>query len=108
MKKYFLAFLFSIPTLAFAQKIQNPAPGLGSDAWDFIHTIIQILKWIVIPIIAFVIIHSGFKMATAQGDMKKIDEGKKTLLGAIIGLAVLLSADAITNIVRNTGEDLMR
>lgn len=108
MRKYIITIFLAMPTLAFAQMLKNPAPGVGNDAWDFIHAMIAILKWVVIPIVAFVIIHSGFTMATAQGDMKKIEQGKKQLVGAIIGLAVILSADFVTNIVRNTGEDLMK
>ena len=109
MRKYLLTLLLIIPTFAFAQniKLANPAGGMGNTAWDFIHTIITILKWFVIPAIAIMIIFAGFKMATAGGDTKQITEGKKILIGAIIGSIVLFSADIIVNIVRHTGESLL-
>ncbi len=109
MRKYLLAILLAFPAITFAQniKLTNPAGGLGDDGWGLIHMIITILKWVVIPAIAFIIIYSGFQMATAQGDVKKIDGAKKKLLGAIIGAAVLFSADMIVNVVRQTGENLL-
>lgn len=109
MKKYIYLVLLSLPTLALAQqaKIVNPAPGLGSSAWDVINVIIQISKWFVIPAITIIIIYSGFEMATASGDIKKIDTAKKRLLGAVIGAAVLFGAEAIVNIVRQTGENIV-
>ncbi len=109
MKKYFIMGLVLLPLIGIAQnlKIDPPAPGLGTDAWEFIDIIIQIITWFVVPVIALVIIYSGYEMATAQGDTKKIESGKKRLYGAIIGLIVILVSGYVIDIIKNTGEVIL-
>lgn len=110
MKKILIYTLVTLPYIALAQglKIDSPTPGLGSNAWDFIAIVIKILTWFVIPAITVVIIWAGFNMATAGGDTKKIKASKDMLLGAIIGAVVLFSAQMIVDIVRKTGEDILK
>lgn len=45
------------------------------------------------------IILGGFKFMTAGGDPKQIDEGKKTLIYAIVGLLIIMFSFLIINIV---------
>lgn len=41
-------------------------------------------------------IYAGFTIMTAAGDEEKVQEGKKTLQRAVIGIAIILSAYSIT------------
>jgi len=45
------------------------------------------------------IIYAGFTWMTAAGNEEKIDKAKKTMVSAIIGLAIVLSAYALTYFV---------
>ncbi len=109
MRKYIFAILLIVPIFAIAEtiKFKSPAPGLGSTPWDFIHLIIQISMWFVIPVISAVIIYSGYEIATAKGDMTQITKGKKRLYGAIIGLIVILLADYVVEAIKDTGEKIL-
>ena len=48
-----------------------------------------------------IIIYAGFLWMTAAGSPEKIDKAKKTLIGAIIGLIIILSAWAIVTFIIN-------
>jgi len=51
-------------------------------------------------IIFFVLmVYAGFRWMTARGEEDAITKAKRTLIGAIIGLAILVSAYAITSFV---------
>jgi hypothetical protein len=47
------------------------------------------------------IIYGGFSYMTAGGNDEKTGQGKKILIGGIIGLAIVLSAFGISNFVIN-------
>lgn len=113
MRKYLISFFLILPMIVFADeftnpKISNPAPAVGTDAWEFIDLIIQILNWFIIPAITITLIYTGYLFATASGDTKKIDKAKGYLLGAIIGAVVVFSAEMIVDVVRNTGENILK
>jgi hypothetical protein len=75
--------------------------------WDFIDFLLLLSRWVVVPAIAIVIIYSGFEMATARGDVRQIDTAKQRLLGAVIGAAVVFSAETIIHIARGTGNAIL-
>ena len=49
----------------------------------------------------FFVIFSGIKFLTSGGDEKKIEEARKTLTFAIIGLVLILIAIPIVNFIAN-------
>ena len=54
------------------------------------------------PVVAvIVIIVAGFMYTVSQDDPSQVSRAKNTLLGAIVGLAVVLLAFVITNTVLN-------
>ncbi len=110
MRKYLLLALLAVPSIVLAQdiKITSPTPGLGTDAWDFIKIIIQILTYFVVPAIAVLIIWAGFNMATAGGDPTKIKNSRNALLSAVIGAIVLFGAQMVVDLVKNTGDQLLK
>jgi hypothetical protein len=112
MRKYILSLLLLFPMIVFADefnnpKISNPAPAVGTTAWDFIALIIQILMWFVIPAITITLIYTGYLFATASGDPAKIKTAKGYLFGSIIGAVVVFSAQMIVNVVKTTGENIL-
>jgi len=46
-----------------------------------------------------IILWAGFKWMTAGGNNEDIDQAKKILISSVIGLAIILSAYAISNFV---------
>lgn len=88
------------PSLAINIKLDNP---IGSNTLpDFIVKVIHVVKLISIPIITFFIIYSGFLFVTARGDKTKLEAGKKSLYGAVIGTAIILGATILANAIQGT------
>lgn len=84
--------------------IVNPfKAGIGSSLPELFNSIIHN---IIVPIGALVavicFIWAGFMFVTAQGDEKKIATARTALLYTAIGTAILLGAEAITIILKNT------
>jgi hypothetical protein len=74
--------------------------GLGErDPRQTIARIIQVALSLLGIIAIVTILYAGFTWMTSGGSEEKIGKAKKTLIAAIIGLAIILSAYAITNFV---------
>ena len=74
---------------------------------DLINEIIKFLFNLAIVICPIIIVYAGFLYITAAGNQQKIATAQKTLIWALIGLAVVLLASAVPNIIKNVlyGED---
>lgn len=66
---------------------------------DIISSVINIFSFIIGVVAVFMIIISGLKYITAQGDSAGLSSAKNTLLYAIIGLVVVASAQIIVKFV---------
>ena len=76
--------------------------GLGEEDPRVIAVNIVRIALTFIGIIAIcIIIYAGFLWMTAAGSPEKIDKAKKTLIGAVIGLIIILSAWAIVTFIIN-------
>lgn len=76
------------------------ASGLGSqDVRITVGMIIQSIIGLLGAITVVLILYAGFKWMTAGGADDKVGEAKKILTAAVIGLAIILSAYAITRFV---------
>lgn len=81
-------------------KIKNP---IGVDSiQDLITKILDIMVQIGTPIAVLFIIYSGFLFVVARGNPEKINHAKEVFLYAIIGTVLLLGAFAISEIIKNT------
>jgi|WetSurMetagenome_2_1015567.scaffolds.fasta_scaffold00606_9 hypothetical protein len=67
-----------------------------ADPRDIIVNIIKIVLEFLGIIFVVLLIFGGFKYMTAAGNESQVDEAKKLIVQAVIGLAIILSAYAIT------------
>lgn len=72
----------------------------------FLGELIGAITYLSIPVIVFFIIYSGFLFVTAGGDTGKIETAKKTALYTVIGAAIILGADLLSDILTNTATNL--
>lgn len=91
------------------EEIINPmAPGLGGteqESWginwqnvitpsDFYYRLVLSFLYVLGSITVIVLIYGGILYLSSGGDVEKAEKGKKTLIGAIIGLIVIAAAYA--------------
>ena len=62
--------------------------------------IINGLFMLAIPIVSIMVLWGGFQILTAGGDPAKFTNGKKTLIYAVVGFAVVLVAQGVVFIIK--------
>ena len=82
--------------------LDNPLGNNINDIPSLVNAILDIVITIGVPIIVIAIIFAGFQFIAAQGDPKKLEKAKKTLLYVLIGAGILLAAWAIAQAVVST------
>ncbi len=113
--KYKLLSLFAVLGLLFvpvsvgAINVFQPCDGVSDssvcssvptdDISVFIRTIVNALLFILGAVSVIIIISSGIRYVTSHGDPGNVKVAKDTLLYAVIGLIVALTAYAIVNFV---------
>lgn len=96
-------FIVYFPLISFSQTtIMNP---LGSDFTSIPVLVSTFLGYVVriggvVAIFAF--IYSGYRFVKARGNEKELGDAKNIFYGTVIGVAVLLGAQIIANIVVGT------
>ena len=97
--------LTPLPTLAVADNDllgteYGEFTGLGNrDIRSSVAEIIRVALSLLGIIALLIILYAGFMWMTAGGNEEKIGTARQTLWAAVIGLAIILSAYAITNFV---------
>jgi hypothetical protein len=96
-------------SMAFAQantgqpiSLTNP---LGSNCTDLtcpMQAVINFLFTIAIPLCGIMVLVGGFQMLTAAGDPAKFSNGRKTILYAVAGFAIVLVAGGVATLIKNT------
>jgi hypothetical protein len=81
--------------------ISLPNPISATSFTQVVANITQVLLEIAIPLTAIMAIIGGFQMMTAGGDPEKFSKGRKTLMYAAIGFAVVLLAGGLVAIIKN-------
>lgn len=82
--------------------LSNPLGGNCNDLTCPAQAIINFLFTIAIPLCAIMVLVGGFQMLTAAGDPAKFSNGRKTILYAVAGFAVVLIAGGVATLIRNT------
>lgn len=96
----FMVLGVALPVLA--QALDFAIPDIGTGKQDLQTTIGSIIKVALsfLGVVAIVIVLiGGFKYMTAGGSDEKTGDAKKYIISGIIGLAIILSAYAITSFV---------
>jgi heme/copper-type cytochrome/quinol oxidase subunit 2 len=74
--------------------------GLGqADLKESIAGLIRVVLGFLGVVAVVIVLMGGFKWMTAGGNDEKVEEAKRLLLAGVIGLAIILSAYAITSFV---------
>ena len=94
----------SPPTESNIFTLQNPLNKDISSVGDLIQAVIEILTYLFIIFAVLMFIYIGFQYVTnaAQGNAKKIEELHKQLMWLVIGVAVVIGARVIIQVVINT------
>ncbi len=71
-----------------------------TDITEVLNRIFDFLIIIGAPLLAILIIIGGFQILTAAGNPEKINTGRKTILYAAIGYAIILCAKGVIYIIK--------
>ena len=97
-KKYIVILTLTAIALSFASPIYAASADV-TKIETFIKSIIQVLVTIAGLVAAGFFVWGGVGYITSSGNPETLDRSKKTLLYSAIGLAVVLGAFVLTNIV---------
>lgn len=86
-----IPFLFAPPALA--------ASGDVAQVQDFIRNVIKLIAGLAGLIATGFFVIGGFSYITSSGNPEHLDKAKRTLLWSAIGLAIVIAAFVISNIV---------
>lgn len=81
--------------------LTNPLSGINSIG-GLVQNFVQIFSYIVILFAVLMFIYTGFQYITAQGNSTKIKDLHARLLYIVIGVAVVIGARVIIDVVINT------
>jgi hypothetical protein len=80
--------------------LPNPLGSVSTVA-DLLEKIVRFLRDIASPIVAGMVIYGAFQIMTAGGDTDRFTQGKKTILWAIIGYAIIWIGWGIALIIQD-------
>lgn len=81
------------------QTLPNPL-GEGTTVYSLLDRIMGYLLGLAIPIATVMILYGAFLILTAAGDPKKAEDGKKTIIYALVGFGIVLLASGIPYIIK--------
>lgn len=79
--------------------LPNPL-GAASTIPQLLERIARFLALLAVPLVAIMILVGAYQMLFAAGDPEKFGTGKKTILYAVIGYAIILIAWGVTGVIR--------
>ena len=83
-----------------AVTISNPLSGVAEDLPGLIGYLLRIARILASAIAVLVIVYGAYQILFAAGNPVQFQKGIKTIVYAIIGLAVILLGDIIVSILR--------
>ncbi|MCX6759973.1 MAG: pilin [Candidatus Nealsonbacteria bacterium] len=99
-----LAVLFAlslaVPYVSVQAQLDSPPTNI--DVVGVLNKVAQLLMNIAVPIAIIMVIVAGFYFMTAQGEPGKIETAKKMILWTLIGMAVVLLAEAMVAFVKSS------
>jgi len=112
--KFFIISIFLIstlfPAISYAKKTVSDAPGMldqtivptGIEKTDVVSIVamaITVLLTLVGMGFLILMVYAGIIWTTARGNDDKTETAKKTIIAAVIGLVIVVSAYAISNLI---------
>ncbi len=97
-KKLIYISSIALTALVFASPVYAAAADVTS-IQTFIKSIIQVLVTLAGLIAAGFFVYGGIGYITSSGNPESLDRAKKTILYSAIGLAVVLGAFVLTNVI---------
>jgi len=113
-KIYIFIFLLGMTIATGAANAQVPTRGAqdtaffgtsglrGASVDSIVANIISIFLGLLGIVFVVLLIYAGFQWMTAEGNEEKVEKAKATITRAIIGLAIVIAAYAITYFVFNS------
>ena len=101
IKKFVLVSLplMILPILTLAQ-FTNPLQSATLE--DFLLAILNVVVYIMYPIIVLMIVYTGFLFVSAQGNPAKLQEARRALIWTVIGALVILGSKALALAIKGT------
>lgn len=94
---YTVVLFCLFPSLGHAQGIPNPIP--ADNLLEFIALLVTSLRNVGLVVSVCFIIYSGFLFVTARGNDGQITKAKTNFFWTVIGVAILLGASVVVDIV---------
>jgi hypothetical protein len=80
--------------------IDSPKDGnLSGFIWHIVLNVIEIALYLVGYIAVFFILYGGFQFLTGGSNPSQIEKARKTILNAVVGLVISISAVVIVNLI---------
>lgn len=80
--------------------ITNPLAGIADDIPGLIGYILYLARWLAGSIAVLMIIVGAYQILFSAGDPKGWETGKKTIIWAVVGFAIVLLAEVVVDIIR--------
>jgi hypothetical protein len=102
------ALILGLPLLVSAQNIGLQNPVKVNSIAELILIVTRVARYIAIPFIVLAIMYSGFQFIAAQAGLTgySLPKAKESLWYTVIGAFILLSAELIALVMKNTIEGL--
>ena len=75
-------------------------PVVSASSTNF-HSLLQLALGVIAAVAVLIIVLAGLKFVTAQGDPQEVAKARSTIIYALIGLVVAVSAEIIVSFVLN-------
>lgn len=87
-------------------QLQNPIRFNRLD--ELVRAVLDAIIQVAVPIAAVFLIYSGFLFVFARGDETKLKTAKSVFLWTIVGIAVLLGAELLSQVIKGTIDQIRR
>ncbi len=83
----------------FASELPNP---IGTTNFgELLDRILGYLVAVAVPIAGLAMVWSAFQMVTSEGETEKINQAKRTITWAVIGLIIVFFAKGLSLVIKN-------
>ena len=86
-------------------QIQDSIQLGGGSLIEIIGTIINVFLGLLGIIALIMMLYGGYQIMTAAGNEEKVENGKDTIINAVIGLVIIMSSLTIVNFIMNALSD---